>query len=300
MVNDQAPENLYNQLANIVDIFPSQEIKWDSKDYPDLINDPIFHLDPFLFTVDVVCTTTALSASLQSIEDHTKIDDYYFLSHDISFTPDDAFRSGSYTNIEPDMIRQQVSNYITKYVVTVCPVDASEQIAAQYKISQAVIQGPVSNVLLLDSSPPTTQGQTQITSSIDKQLSGNIGFFGDTPQGGISASVSISNSKSYSIPDITVTNVMGPNTAHYTFQIQQGSLASQNSFSINLQHIFTASDLQLSKDKRSTDPNKTDSLVAAFEISILATWQVEGLNMSLDKTTSHVFLVRMPPLPNMD
>lgn len=68
-------------------------------------------------------------------------------------------------------------------------------------------EGDFANVKVIKSSPDTTTGVSSVTSSVSESLSGTVGF---SQEGGASGSVtggiSISNSTTVNVPDVTVSN----------------------------------------------------------------------------------------------
>jgi len=72
------------------------------------------------------------------------------------------------------------------YTITISPADPS--------------------VLYVEGAPETTEGQTSTSTSTSTTISGNLGFFGDTPTGGVSGSMTTSTSNTLSLPGVVITN----------------------------------------------------------------------------------------------
>jgi len=86
------------------------------------------------------------------------------------------------------------------------------------------------------SSPQTTEGQTTTTSSTSLSVSGNIGFFGGTPTGGVSVGGSWSKSTSYSSPDVVTHNTSDSWHPSWTFGLS-GDI-SHTTFQPYMQEVF--------------------------------------------------------------
>lgn len=64
---------------------------------------------------------------------------------------------------------------------------------------------PVSDVILIDFDPQTLNGTTQITSGVDWNLGGSVGFQGQEPTGSVSGGVAFHYSTQFNISDCAVT-----------------------------------------------------------------------------------------------
>src|SRR4028118_912989 len=132
--------------------------------------------------------------SVSSTEINDEVADYYligvggeFASSNGYITDDDKHR-GFYA-----------TEYIVEIIPELVPFDKT------WNSSQTSIQ-------LIDSQPPTTEAQTSVTASISHSFGANIGFFGDIPTGGISASNDFSESQTISTPEIKIANLSGSNS----------------------------------------------------------------------------------------
>lgn len=74
----------------------------------------------------------------------------------------------------------------------------------EYTINSKPVHG--SAFTLIKTSPDTTVDSTSVTSGISFSLSGNVGFFGDAPMGGVNVGATISNSTTTVIRDVSVLN----------------------------------------------------------------------------------------------
>ncbi|MBK6853633.1 MAG: hypothetical protein IPG93_19160 [Burkholderiales bacterium] len=78
-----------------------------------------------------------------------------------------------------------------------------------YKIETSLLDDAGHEMLdavLVQSKPETKSGVESYTSSLSQSISGNLGFMGDAPMAGVAGSVSWSESHSFEVTDVTMTN----------------------------------------------------------------------------------------------
>ncbi|MBB3003956.1 hypothetical protein FHX57_006335 [Paraburkholderia tropica] len=93
--------------------------------------------------------------------------------------------------------------YVTKYAITIVPS----------------VDGHEASFPLMDTSPHNTNDAKTISISTSTTWGANIGFFGDTPTGGIDVSNTKGTTYSYQVPDMKVVNESKSPRARWTFDM---------------------------------------------------------------------------------
>jgi len=142
-----------------------------------------------------VWSLSSIKEDLEGSEENTPSsyqEDYYLV------TFEGVFASSNGYLLDNDTER---GLYAVEYTVEIIP-ELVPPIGQAWDSSQA-------SIILVESSPATTSGQTSVTVSTSQSFGANVGFFGDIPTGGISGSLDFSMSKTVPIQDVTVTNLSG-------------------------------------------------------------------------------------------
>jgi hypothetical protein len=97
-----------------------------------------------------------------------------------------------------------------------------------------------SNVMYVESAPQTTQGETSTTTSTSTTISGNLGFMGDTPTGGIGGSLTTSTSNTLQLPGVVIQNncLRVGQSAEWRYVINDGSPVVRSDFQHFEQILF--------------------------------------------------------------
>ena len=139
---------------------------------------------------------------------------------------------------EVDHMTKEVTYFFAlegKVAIKTPPASLQGQIE-QYGVSvQAVMKNNnIGNkIYIFDSVPQTTAGSTTTSNSTSYSVSGNVGFMGDGPTGGISGSATISSSTSRTVSDVTTRNIQSSdnnNCVIFYFDINNKNSSSATSF----------------------------------------------------------------------
>ena len=113
------------------------------------------------------------------------------------------------------------------------------------------------NMLIHRQSPKTTEGATTYSSGIEWNLAGEVGFIGKDKTGNVTSGVTLNSSQSYTINDVTVSNLCEPGRQlKWTFDFakprasfhpfykagtsfKEGALAGRSSFSSGMDYIVS-------------------------------------------------------------
>jgi len=126
------------------------------------------------------------------------------------------------------------------------------------------------NLEFVDNSPDTTPGSTSYTTGITTTVGGSIGFMGEAPTATASASVSLNNSSTRSISDISIANTSrqdGATSGQWRFTVAPNSPSFTSNCPINVEGLWrmphgTQSDLAVFFELQLTggDPAQLDAL----------------------------------------
>lgn len=187
---------------------------------------------------------------------------------------------------------------------------------AIYTIAASPALYPKNPVSLLVESPTTTEGQTNVSSSISYSIGGNVGFFGENVTGGVSGSASFSKSVSYNIPDVTIMNFSNKqfpvnpmkhdvdgetvefstinNNPYWEFWIKNGALASSSTFEPFVQWLWRIPKIAVGDHK--TFPVNMQFVVSTSEYH---SGDLGGGTITIHPSanTAHVFSIPVPPDP---
>lgn len=318
-VANSSSEELFEQLQSLSDVTQGGL----PLVYPEQI--PVQQPDRSFLTlapIVVVITTSAVAASVQSRQHPENFDDVYLVSHDFSFLPQISVPA---PNRDPITALRRLGacavqfprdqgyagdtwRFVSSYRISVSSLDAATA-SRKCNFPAALIDPEPAKFTFIKTSPDTTIGATQVTTSISHTFSGNVGFFGMVFQGDISNSITLSKSKTYSIPDVRVYNQSSVNSAKFLFEIADNAPISKTTFQPSIQFVCVKPDNKAFEAQRS--PKPADALTApvvAFNINISATLGVWYVEEGGDPNTrlpfldhvggvDHVVLVRMPILP---
>ncbi|PVM85184.1 hypothetical protein [Caulobacter radicis] len=94
---------------------------------------------------------------------------------------------------------------------------------------------------LREGAPQSSPGQSTVSTSLTTTISGNIGFMGDTPTGGLGGSVSTSHTRSMSLPGVVVEydGLQDAETAKWTFAVDDQSPVAKHDFSHDESALFS-------------------------------------------------------------
>lgn len=247
-------------------------------------------------------STFAVSASERRMQENI-VDDYYMISHDFVLTPN--FKGVWY----PDhrITAGDPKFFVRRYEINVAPV-GPDQLPASEKIDRKLVDTDPDKFVVMQSQPPTTQGATQVTTSISQSFSVNAGFFGSVVQGGASEGVTLSNSKSFSIPDMSIVNQSAGNRSLCKFNIANEAAIGMSAFQPTVQHVFRKVDsLKFPQSARSADPTKfATAPVVAFRVNVLAMLsavyhednEADPLLDLQPAIVDQYVYARLPPLPD--
>ena len=255
------PEKLYSQLENNVD-FVSGPYVWDW-----LTTTKPYPAPPITLTI----TTNAVMLSQQELES-PDVNDYYFLVHNFVINP----------------VASHIDVY--EYKITVTQVEDK---------GNPRVQRPDHSTPIV-SSPPTTEGVTVVSSSIGWSLGGNVGSFGEVVTGGLSGSVSISKSTSYSIPDVSVQNRTDGTSSIFLFELSKNALVRKATFQPTLSHIFRVKDdKKWPKHRSALARDYQTAFHAKFSI-VLEAFGFDNQNLpgSVVLRVERTISIRVPPLPS--
>jgi len=229
----------------------------------------------------VVCTTKAVSMSQQDMNNPSLIQDFYMITHELALTPN-VVAAGIWLGMQ-------------SYHIEVIPIDGEGPLAY-----------PNSGSLMTKSQPGTTESLTNYSDSMSQSVSGNVGFFGGTPTGGVSGGITTSHTVSYQVADVMVRNQPTEGGVSILFAIAPGAAVGLSGFQPTLQH------LNQGKDNASFMPNERSNLAQdagsapcvwfLLRITAAMWWKQKSSGtlkfgskpMAVFETP---FQVRMPPIP---
>ena len=109
--------------------------------------------------------------------------------------------------------------YVSEYEIETNAVSAGRKLAR-------------SEVVLVENRPEQTLATETYSGGMSESFGGNIGFFGNTPTGGLSGSVTTSENISFAMKDVTVYNVSDSDSdhpgSHWKFQLKPATPGSQD------------------------------------------------------------------------
>jgi len=237
-------------------------------------------------SIALVSTSKAVSMSEQDINDPSNIQDYYMLTHELQLTP----------NIAPYGLWTGVGSYL----VEVVPIDGNGALAY-----------PNAKALTPKSQPDTTESLTNYSESLSQSVSGNIGFFGPTPTGGVSGGLSTSHSISYQTADVSVTNKPNGSAVSILFSIAPGAAVATAGFQPTVQHLNSSPDsvhfLPKARSNQPADAGTAPCVWFLLKVTTSLRFQVKfdggiwGSSAKVGLAPMAEFQipiqVRMPPLP---
>lgn len=261
-----------------------------------------------LATVKGVATSNGCCASQPSLENPSDVEDFIFLTHEISLSPTSFDRDIDEVDFPwpGNDARIPIHYWISRYTVSVQQVTGFEAISPSMKFGPALISPKLLGMKVIRTCPFTTVNSQSATSGWTETLNYNAGFFGDTLTGGVTVGKTLSNSVTQSYPDVQINNRSVDAIASYDFNITDRSLSSKATLEFTLTHVFQGPDpVQFASAARSGAPG--DYLTApvfAFKITIEAETKaildhdVHGFPDSdlSSASTSFITYVRVPPL----
>jgi len=133
-----------------------------------------------------------------------------------------------------------------------------------------------SQVGLEGSNPTQTQTVTGITKSLSTTVSGNVGFFGEDFTAGVSVSLTVSSSKTYNVPSVTIQDTGAfdyvDKIIHLNTDDQQ-----QGKLSVTFEELFSIIDDRQGPPQGKRQNNIDDAIsTRVFEIQIFAAVDVDG------------------------
>jgi hypothetical protein len=99
--------------------------------------------------------------------------------------------------------------------------------------------------VFVDHSPTTTIGATSYSTNISRTYGGSVGFFGETPQASVDASITVGSSKSTTIVDVSVEDrsdqeLSGDKVSLWLFDIAWGSQSMNSDTRIDVAALYEA------------------------------------------------------------
>jgi hypothetical protein len=220
------------------------------------------------------CTPTTFAVSVQ--KEYEDIKHYYYVGVQTSFTP---------VKDDPDFTlpRQSIIPYHLRYE----KVDngwlwLSDGNPATYKTSDVNLKiipthlkDSADAVLLIKSEPYTTEGSASTSSSMSYHFSGNVGFFGKTPTGGLSGGAGFSISQSFSLPGVVIENKSNKTAnAQWYLKIHPDSPVATSTLQCYLQGLWCANfnyltgreEIQYENEETQQVLQNTDAFSMTFEV----------------------------------
>jgi hypothetical protein len=279
------PVEVFNQLSQVVDIKN--------------LNCKLYDVNGNVCADNIGIEITSRAAALSFSLDGTKVTDIYLLTLDFVFDP--SFIESS---------REALQYTISIFGLDALPALGSNQ-SSPFENPPQIVQ-PCEKLEILKTSPPTTEGSTTFSSEISETYRGNIGFVGTSPTG-VSAAVSLSNTKSFTVADVTLVNQSvvssKPNKAIFEFNIASGAAVGKSTFQPTVQVLFcNADEVGLDKERTGGSAQSYKQPTALFAIQI----DVKTYDTKLDSLARGISTMytsgactryigaRMPKLPKMD
>ncbi len=144
---------------------------------------------------------------------------------------------------------------------------------AEYGVDCRPASGVAKDFTLLKTSPDTTADSKSVTSGISYSLSGNVGFFGEAPMGGVNAGATISNSTTMVVRDVTVLNKSADALTNGKWLYQMPKLEARGALKMELTDPVKLSTntfqptMYLLWDRSTTKGSKTKSTSFDLELS---------------------------------
>lgn len=165
-------------------------------------NNSSFQYNPQINLVDNSGAASGISFNVSMVSEvlplHTSTGAHFFLMGSFLANPTRLYLSRD---------DQSKGWYATQYEINVYPINQSENSLFQLILSE----------------PYTGTGSTSISFSDSTSMGANVGFFGEVPTAGASYNYSISNSRSFTLPDVLIMNQSKDHTnnAHWIFQMPE-------------------------------------------------------------------------------
>lgn len=94
---------------------------------------------------------------------------------------------------------------------------------------------------LREGAPQSSLGQSTVSTSLTRSISGNVGFMADNPTGGVGVSVSTTTTRSMSLPGVVVEydGLQDGESAKWTFAVNDQSPVAKHDFSHDESALFS-------------------------------------------------------------
>ncbi|MBI2772123.1 MAG: hypothetical protein HYX47_21065 [Burkholderiales bacterium] len=273
----------WNNLPNLLDTWILDKVPYDNGGPSDA-------------ALGVTVTTTAFTVSMPDAEDENTVYDYYWLGHDITVRQPSAqsiLSIPGYVNYGLTSVIATVSQ-VSEIPLGCIAASGPANSGSSSPLRPGGRLQPAAGVACIGTAPLSTVGSTSFSSSLSQSVSINAGCFGDTPTAGYSQTVTASNSRSYSISDVTLYNNQSSTSAQYNFIIMPGSNQSITAFSPYVQHIFRIAD----DGQGARSSTRATASYAAFKLelkALLVIWCKDGAHFFPATATRYIPVIQPPP-----